>query len=161
MDTGVSFIIIPAKKGTQAASVTIADPPKENPVPTHETTDFGGDGAWGAWGEAVEEENSPTDKPTNDTADGAWGDAVEEEKSPTDKPTTDTADGAWGEAVEEEKASTDKPTTDTADGAWGEPVTEEEATPGKDNETPPEKAMQELHLTDTNEQSTAAADGEW
>lgn len=28
-DTNVSFIIIPAKKGIQAAAVTIADPPEE------------------------------------------------------------------------------------------------------------------------------------
>lgn len=28
-DTGVSFIIVPARKGSQAAAVTIADPPME------------------------------------------------------------------------------------------------------------------------------------
>ena len=188
MDTGVSFIIIPAKKGFQAASVTIADPPKEEPVPTQETTGFGTDDAWGSWGtEAPSEEKAPADKPTADTGDaawGAWGEAVEEEKVPTDKPTEDdawgvaveenkapanksTADtahdasGAWGEAVEEEKAPTDTPTADTADDAWGEPVTQEAVTPHKDSETPPEKAMEDVHLSDTNEQSIAATDGEW
>ncbi|KAL6721649.1 hypothetical protein ACLMJK_000753 [Lecanora helva] len=29
VDTGVSFIVVPARKGIQAAAVKIADPPKE------------------------------------------------------------------------------------------------------------------------------------
>ena len=42
-ETGVSFIVVPAKKGLQAAAVTIADPPaveekKEEPEPPLETT---------------------------------------------------------------------------------------------------------------------------
>lgn len=42
LETGVSFIIVPAKKGVQAAAVTIADPPtieekKEEPEPALET----------------------------------------------------------------------------------------------------------------------------
>ena len=130
----MSFIIIPARKGFQAASVTIADPPKEEPVSTQETTGFG--------------------------TDSAWGESVEENKAPADKTAADSADGAWGEAVEEEKAPAPEPTDDTADDAWGEPVTEE-VTPHKDTEIPPEKAMEEVHLSDNNDQSAAATDGEW
>ncbi|KAL8788505.1 MAG: hypothetical protein Q9195_007282 [Heterodermia aff. obscurata] len=37
IDTGVSFIIIPARKGLQAASVTIADPPVVEKTPEPET----------------------------------------------------------------------------------------------------------------------------
>lgn len=201
-DTGVSFIIIPARKGTQAASVTIADPPKEKPVATQETTGFGtdsawggwgaeapveekatvgestadgADGAWGAWGEAVEEKKATAGEPTADTEHGAWGawdEVVQENKTPADAPTPNAAEDAsntWGEVVEEQKTPADEPTPNTADGAWGEPMVDEEVIHHKDNETTPEKAMEDVHLTDTNEQSEAtdtneqneATENEW
>ena len=151
--------------------MTIADPPKEEPVSANETTAFATDGAWGGWGaEAPEEEKAAADEPTADAADGDWGawgaEAPEEAKAAADEPTADTSDGAWGaEAPDEEKAATDEPAADPADGAWGtsgEPVAEEKATASNDNEIRPETAMEELHLTDiNNEQSTEAAEGDW
>ena len=124
--------------------MTIGDPPTAGPVSSSETTAVATDGDWGGWGADVpEEEKAAADEPTADTADGAWGaEAPEEEKTPADEPTADAADGEWGTS--------------------GEAVAEEKVTASKNNETPPETAMEELHLTDNNNaQSTEPAEGDW
>lgn len=86
--TNVSFIVIAAKKGIQAAAVTIADPPveeketekendKEN-IPELENsfadTGFGGDDD--GFGNAEEEDHAavaPTPAPAAAADDAAWG----------------------------------------------------------------------------------------
>ena len=64
----VSFIIIPARKGFQAAAVTIVDPPKE------EHADTGNEAPLNS---AMEDMHvSETNGTTNGTANEAAGDAV-------------------------------------------------------------------------------------
>lgn len=85
-NTNVSFIVLPAKKGVQAASVKIADPPvekkddnKEN-VPALEKsfadTGFGGDdsGFGNGFGDddTIEAEEAPTVAPAAAADDAAW-----------------------------------------------------------------------------------------
>ena len=147
----MSFIIIPARKGFQAASVTVAGPPKKEAVSANETTAVATDGAWGAWGaEVLEGEKAAADEPTVDVADGAWG--------------------AWGaEAPEEEKAAADEATVDAADGAWGAggaEAPEKETKVNQGNEITAgsahsETAMEEVHLPDNNDSNAEATEGEW
>ena len=64
--TDVSFIVLPAKKGVQAAAVTVANPPSDNKETTSKLEDsfaeigISGDGdkatddandRWGTWGD--------------------------------------------------------------------------------------------------------------
>lgn len=86
--TNVSFIVIPAKKGIQAAAVTIADPPieeKENEKPLEKAfadIGFGNDDGFGSDDKAGE---------SNAAADEGWPD----DKAITGENTAPAADDGW------------------------------------------------------------------
>ena len=110
--TGVSFIIIPAKKGFQAAAVTVEDPPKPEPKPL---------------------ETSMANLNVDDTAtaEDGWGDdAVTAGYSGGNDAATATADDGWGEGATETKAG----------GACGGEVAETKADAGWGNDTAETKA---------------------
>ena len=79
-ETGVSFIVVPAKKGFQAVNVRVEDPPEPTATPVetslaglniHEkATD---EGAWGG-NEAPADDGWGGDEPAEaaDEGDGAW-----------------------------------------------------------------------------------------
>ena len=79
----VSFIIVPAKKGIQAAAVTIADPPEEKKkdekkenVPTKTVEDpFADPFADSFAGMKVTKENNGTAATDAPDADDGWGNA--------------------------------------------------------------------------------------
>ena len=101
IDTIVSFIVIPAKKGFQAAAVTIADPPQKEDAGLVNDPPL----------ENAMEEMHVTDLNENTATDGGWGNGVAE----SEVTTNGTAGGEWGNDV----SGTDNTATDTAGEDWG------------------------------------------
>lgn len=85
-DTNVSFIVVPAKKGLQAAAVTIADPPKDEkendkenePALEKSFGDMGFGGEANEFGDAFASDDKTTVTETkaaevsNNADDNAW-----------------------------------------------------------------------------------------
>ena len=76
--TGISFIVIPAKKGFQAASVRVEDPPEPAPQAALADLSLNGEatdtGAWGDEGSKPAEGAWGGDEPAaeDDVPGGAW-----------------------------------------------------------------------------------------
>ena len=113
----VSFIIIPAKKGFQAAAVTKVDPPKEEEAEQQIEAPWGGasSGDWGIgeqteapWGAVTEETHVNEAKDTTtDAASGGWGGGEHNE-------------ALWGTATEMHVNEANGATTTAAtSGGWG------------------------------------------
>lgn len=110
LDTIVSFIIVPAKKGFQAADVTIADPPKkEEAEPENEAPSVAMEGM----------HLGETNAPTSDTTFGGWGNDASETNGTTTETATETTNGGWGNDASETNETTTETATETTDGGWG------------------------------------------
>ena len=110
LDTNVSFIMVPAKKGFQAADVTIADPPKKEEAEPE-------NGAPSAAMEGVH--LGETNAPTSDTTFGGWGNDASETNGTTTETATETTDGGWGNDASETNETTTETATETTFGGWG------------------------------------------